>query len=59
MKIIPTGFKLRSSTQGGRAVILEIDSLEGKNTVFISPESAEELGKELLAHALCINGRIA
>lgn len=59
MKIIPTDVSVRISDQGGRAVIVKIADLEGREyTVFLESHLADDLGREILAGVLALEGRL-
>ncbi|BBY43251.1 hypothetical protein [Mycolicibacterium celeriflavum] len=59
-KIPGADFTVRLSDQGGRAIILEICSIEGdKFIVPINPDTADDLGREILAGAMALNGGLA
>ncbi|GFG49460.1 hypothetical protein [Mycolicibacterium agri] len=52
-------FDVHISDQGGRAVLLTIRSIEGDEfMVPINANTADDLGREILAGALAINGRL-
>ncbi|MGJ6124709.1 hypothetical protein QN239_19260 [Mycolicibacterium sp. Y3] len=60
MKVIPRDFDIRIDRRGGPAVILTITDIGGTDYfVPIGPDYADELGRQLLAGALALNGRLA
>lgn len=59
MKIIPKDISIRISDQGGKVVIVKIADLEGRNyTVFLESNLADDLGREILAGVLALEGRL-
>ena len=59
MKIIPKNITVRISDQGGKVVILDVEDLEGrKNSLFLESHYADDIGREILAGALALNGRL-
>jgi hypothetical protein len=59
MKIIPTNISIRISDQGGHVVIVKISDLEGREyTVFLESSLADDLGREILAGVLALEGKL-
>lgn len=58
-RIIPSGFDVLVERRGGSAVIVEITDVEGQRYVVpIMPDIADELGRQLLAAGLALNGAL-
>lgn len=59
MKIIPTDISIRISDQGGHVVIVKITDHSGQDyTVFLESHLADDLGREILAGVLALEGRL-
>ena len=59
MKIIPKDISIRISDQGGHAVIVKIADLEGREyTLFLDSHLADDIGREILAGVLALEGRL-
>ena len=59
-RIIPRSFDICIERRGGRAVILGVTDISGVEYVIpIVPEIADEVGRQLLAGALALNGALA
>lgn len=59
MKIIPKDVSIRISDQGGKVVIVKISDLEGREyTVFLESSLADDLGREILAGVLALEGKL-
>ncbi len=59
-RIHPRDIEFRISDRGGRAVVLTItDVMNEKFVIPFDADYADEVGREILAGALALNGRLA
>lgn len=59
-RILPKDIAVRISNQGGKAVILTITDHGGETyAVILESHLADEIGRDILAGALALNGMLA